>query len=137
MSSTIVPCLLYRDAPAMIEWLCAVFGFSKKAVYMDGDKVAHAELTLGSGMVMVASIPDADSDRLWAKLIRQPADISLAETQSPSLQVDDPDAVYARVNKHGGSIELDIEDKGYGGRGFVCRDPEGHLWAVGNYNPWA
>ena len=48
--STIVPCLLYRDAPAMIEWLCTVFGFSKKAIYMDGSKVAHAELTRMEGL---------------------------------------------------------------------------------------
>lgn len=135
--STIVPCLLYRDAPAMIDWLCTVFGFSKKAVYMDGHKVVHSELTLGAGMLMIGSTPDADSEQAWAKLIRQPDTLGMSETQSPSLQVDDPDAVYARVKQHGGSIVLDIEDKGYGGRGFSCRDPEGHLWAVGNYDPWA
>ncbi|HEY6251202.1 MAG TPA: glyoxalase, partial [Candidatus Angelobacter sp.] len=25
----------------------------------------------------------------------------------------------------------------YGGRAFTCRDPEGHLWNVGSYDPWA
>jgi uncharacterized glyoxalase superfamily protein PhnB len=136
MASTIVPCLLYRDAPAMIDWLCTVFGFSKKAVYMDGEKVAHAELTLGAGMLMLGSTRGTESNQPWATLIRQPDEIDFAETQSPSLQVDDPDAVYQLVKKHGGTIVLDIEDKDYGGRGFSCRDPEGHLWAVGSYNPW-
>lgn len=137
MGSTIAPCLLYRDAPAMIEWLCNVFGFDKKAVYMDGEKVAHAELTLGAGMVMISSTHDANSSQPWAKLIRQPSELNFAETQSQSLVVDDPDTVYAQVKKHGGTVVLDIEDKDYGGRGFTCRDPEGHLWAVSNYNPWA
>ncbi len=31
----------------------------------------------------------------------------------------------------------DIEDKEYGGRDFTCRDPEGHLWNVGSYDPWS
>ncbi len=25
----------------------------------------------------------------------------------------------------------------YGGRGYTGRDPEGHVWAFGSYDPWA
>ena len=32
---------------------------------------------------------------------------------------------------------IDIKDGDYGGRGFTCRDPEGHLWNFGSYDPWA
>jgi uncharacterized glyoxalase superfamily protein PhnB len=32
---------------------------------------------------------------------------------------------------------LDIKDEDYGGRGFSCRDLEGHLWNIGTYDPWA
>jgi uncharacterized glyoxalase superfamily protein PhnB len=53
-----------------------------------------------------------------------------------NLIVNDADAIYARVKANGGTIELDIEDKHYGGRGFTCRDPEGHVWNVGTYDPW-
>ena len=28
------------------------------------------------------------------------------------------------------------KDEDYGGRGFSCRGPEGHLWKVGTYDPW-
>ncbi|HZF33304.1 MAG TPA: glyoxalase, partial [Candidatus Angelobacter sp.] len=28
-------------------------------------------------------------------------------------------------------------DEDYGGRGYSCRDPEGHLWNFGTYDPWA
>ena len=24
----------------------------------------------------------------------------------------------------------------YGGRGYSCRDPEGHLWNFGTFDPW-
>ncbi|MGH6622275.1 MAG: VOC family protein, partial [Alphaproteobacteria bacterium] len=25
----------------------------------------------------------------------------------------------------------------YGGRLYVCRDPEGNVWSFGSYDPWA
>lgn len=136
--STVVPCLLYRDAHAMIDWLCDVFGFEKKAIYPNAQGgVGHAELTLGAGMLMVGSAPAADDTSAWARLMRLPAELDNVETQSPSLYVPDPDAVYATVCARGGEIVMDIEDKDYGGRGFACRDPEGHLWSIGSYDPWA
>jgi uncharacterized glyoxalase superfamily protein PhnB len=50
--------------------------------------------------------------------------------------VPDADEVYARVKRSGAEIVLDIIDQSYGGRGFTCRDPEGHIWNVGTYDPW-
>ena len=59
MSSTVIPCLRYRDARRMLEWLCEVFGFERNAFYDDGEGgVAHAQLTLGSGMIMLGSARD-------------------------------------------------------------------------------
>ena len=31
---------------------------------------------------------------------------------------------------------LEIKTEDYGGRGYSCRDVEGHLWNFGSYNPW-
>jgi uncharacterized glyoxalase superfamily protein PhnB len=25
----------------------------------------------------------------------------------------------------------------YGGRDYTCKDPEGHVWTFGTYDPWA
>ncbi len=36
----------------------------------------------------------------------------------------------------GAEIILDIKDEDYGGRGYTCRDPEGHVWNFGSYDPW-
>jgi hypothetical protein len=54
---TIYPCLGYRDAPAAIRWLCDAFGFEERFVYPGGEdrEVAHAELSLGTGIVMLGS----------------------------------------------------------------------------------
>jgi uncharacterized glyoxalase superfamily protein PhnB len=29
------------------------------------------------------------------------------------------------------------EDQDYGGRVYSARDPEGHVWSFGSYDPWA
>lgn len=133
--STIIPGLRYRDAPAMIEWLCRAFGFHKHAVYPNPDgSIAHAQLTLGAGMIMLGSVTCGTE---YGALIRQPDEMDKAETQSPYLYVADCDGVYAMAKLAGAEMVLDIRDQDYGGRGFTCRDPEGHLWSVGSYDPWA
>ncbi|MNJ88040.1 Glyoxalase-like domain protein [compost metagenome] len=132
--STVIPCLRYRDALAAIDWLCEVFGFEKQAVYTNPDgSVAHAQLVLGGGMLMIGSVV-AESE--WGKLIRQPDEIGGDETQSPYLIVADADQVYERAQAAGAEIVIDIKFEDYGGRGFSCRDLEGRLWSIGTYDPW-
>jgi uncharacterized glyoxalase superfamily protein PhnB len=131
--ATIIPCLRYRDAAKAIEWLCSVFGFKRHLVVANPDgSIAHAELTLGDGMVMLGSVKESDFDRL----MKQPDQIGGAETQTSYIVVPDADAVYARARAAGAEIVLDIKDEDYGGRGFSCRDLEGRLWNFGTYDPW-
>jgi uncharacterized glyoxalase superfamily protein PhnB len=133
--STIIPALRYQDAPAMIEWLCKAFGFMRHAVYANDDgTIAHAQLVLGNGMIMLGSV---NKDTPHSALIRQPDGPDWAETQSPYIAVENCDAVYATAKAAGATMVFDITDQDYGGRGFTCRDPEGHLWSVGSYDPWA
>ena len=132
MSSAVIPTLRYRDAKRMVAWLCDVFGFAQKAMYPDGQGgVAHAELTLGTGMIMLGSSRDDD----FGQLQSTPAELG-GTTQSPYLVVPDADAVYQRAKEGGAKIVMEIKNEDYGGRGFSCRDPEGHLWNVGTYDPW-
>lgn len=132
-TTTVIPCLRYRDAPKMIDWLCRAFGFEKHAVYADGDTVHHAQLTFGNGMIMLGS---ADNASEWGRQIAQPEEIGMRETQSPCVIVADTDAHYAQAKAAGAQIVMDISDQDYGGRGYSCRDPEGHLWWFGSYDPW-
>ena len=68
--------------------------------------------------------------------MKQPDEIGGAETQSAYVIVTDADALYSRAKAGGAKIVLDIKDEDYGGRGFACRDLEGHLWSFGTYDPW-
>lgn len=132
--STIIPCLRYRDALAAIDWLCRAFGFEKQAVYADEKGVVqHAQLVFGNGMVMLGSVANPGA---WGERIAQPDEIGGRETQSPCVIVADCEAHYARAKAAGAVIVDELEHKEYGGAGYSCRDPEGHLWWFGSYDPW-
>lgn len=128
-----IPTLRYRDAPAAIEWLDRAFGFETHMVVPgEGNLVRHAQLVCGDLMLMLGSVQDDEFGAL-----QQPPGEGGVSTQSPYIVVDDPDAHYARAVAAGAEIVMEIEDQAYGGRLYTCRDPEGHLWSFGSYDPWA
>ncbi len=130
--SNVIPCMRYRNAPAAIDWLCTTFGFEATLVVPNEDgSIAHAQLSFGNGMIMLGSVFDTE----FGRLMKQPAEIGQFNTQSAYLVVNDADKVYDNVRQAGGEILLDIKDEDYGGRGFTCRDPEGHIWSIGTYDP--
>jgi uncharacterized glyoxalase superfamily protein PhnB len=132
MSGNIIPTLRYADAPRMIGWLCDTFGFGRHMVVEDGQGgIAHAQLTLGNGMIMLGSARDDP----FGKVQRTPGALG-GTTQSPYIVVPDADLVYRSARSAGAEIVVEIKDEDYGGRGFSCRDPEGHLWNFGTYDPW-
>ena len=129
---TVVPCMRYRDAPAAIEWLCDTFGFEPQLVVPNEDgTIAHAQLSFGNSMIMLGSVFDTE----FGRLMKQPAETGHFVTQSTYLVVNNADLVYGRALEAGAKILLDIKDEDYGGRGFTCRDPEGHVWSIGTYDP--
>jgi uncharacterized glyoxalase superfamily protein PhnB len=132
MSSVIIPTMRYHDAPSMIDWLCEAFGFERHLVVEDGQGgIAHAQLTFGNSMIMLGSVREDE----FGKLQLSPAALG-GTTQSPYIVVSEADEVYDRAKAAGAEIVIEIKDEDYGGRGFSCRDPEGHLWIIGTYNPW-
>jgi len=125
--------LRYRDVAAASDWLCAAFGFQRHFVATSETAVVHyAQLTFGSAMLMLAPVRDTALNRY----MKQPDEIGGAETQSCYLQVRDADAHCARAKSSGAEIILDIQDDDFGGRSYACRDPEGHIWNFGTYDPW-
>lgn len=133
MSAQLIPCLSYHDASNAIDWLCRVFGFtSHMVVEGENDTIAHAQLSFGNGMIMLGSV---SRDSEFGKLIGHPRESK--PTQSIYVVVPDADAVYGRVREARAEILMEIRDEDYGGRGFTCRDIEGHIWSFGTYDPYA
>ena len=133
IAGAVVPTLRYRDLAAAIDWLCNAFGFERHLV-VDGDNgtVCYAQLRFGDGMVMLAPIEEFAFDRFMT----QPTDTGGAETQICYLYVEDASSHYARAKAAGAEIVLDIGEGQDNGRGYSCRDPEGHIWNFGTYDPW-
>jgi uncharacterized glyoxalase superfamily protein PhnB len=51
--------------------------------------------------------------------------------------VQDVRALYERVQAAGANIVMEFTEQHYGGSLFAVRDPEGQLWNIGSYDPWA
>jgi uncharacterized glyoxalase superfamily protein PhnB len=126
-SAAIFPALKYDDANAAIDWLGKAFGFSKHMVVPD-DKggVAHAELRIGGAMIMLGSMGKPDPANPWT-----------TERQGVYVQITDIDEHYALAKAAGAKIERPLADTPYGAREYSVRDPGGHLWSFGTYDPFA
>jgi uncharacterized glyoxalase superfamily protein PhnB len=132
--STVIPGLRYRNAPAAIDWLCQVFGFERHAVYEgENGTIGHAELTLGDGMIMLGTGKDDE----YGRGFKSPEELGGIETRSVYLVVPDADAAHARAVADGAVIVRPLHDTPYGSREFTVKDPEGHSWSAGTYDPWA
>lgn len=134
LHSTVIPGHRYRNAQAAIEWLEKVFSFERHAVYEGPNgTIAHAELTLGNGMIMLGSGKDDE----YGRGFKSPEELGGIETRSLYIVVPDADAAHARAVAAGATIIRPLQDTPYGSREFSVKDPEGHSWSVGTYDPWA
>ncbi|KJF21640.1 lactoylglutathione lyase-like protein [Rhodococcus sp. AD45] len=123
VGTVVWPTLVYADARAAVDFLVKAFGFVEKALYADGDVVAHAQLDWpGGGGVMLGS-PRADSS-----IAGLPPGVG-----SVYIVVDDADGLHDRAVAAGAVITQGLRDEDYGSRGFTCRDPEGVFWSFGTY----
>jgi uncharacterized glyoxalase superfamily protein PhnB len=110
-----------------------LFGFERHAVYEDEHGgIAHCQLTLDGGMIMLGSQRDDE----YGRGFKSPKELGGIETRSVYLVVADVDAVHARAVEAGATIFRPLQDTAYGSREFGVKDPEGHSWTAGTYNPW-
>lgn len=135
-ATAIIPCLIYKDAPKAIEWLCTTFGFEKHLVVPgDNNSIEHSQLTLGNTMIMVSSEQRKSE---FAIKMATPAETGNRVTQSPYVVLNDKDLEehYNNAKKHGANILLELREEDYGGKNYSSYDLEGHLWSFGSYDPW-
>jgi uncharacterized glyoxalase superfamily protein PhnB len=119
------PTLRAHDARALIRFLVDAFGFEDTAVYAEGDRVDHAELSWPpGGGIMLGSARDSDADDHWALT---PGGFGAY------VVTDEPDALFARATAAGAEVLMELHDTDYGSRDFAVRDPEGNRWSFGTY----
>ena len=117
--------MAFSDADRMIGWLSAI-GFTEHATYRDENDpsiVVHAEwLWPGGGGIMFGSKrPGSAIDNVGGS--------------AAYLVTDDPDKVFNAAVEVGATVEREMVDQDYGGRGGSVADPEGNHWSFGSYQP--
>ncbi len=128
----ISPGIYYRDAAAMIDWLCTAFGFEVKLKVVGEDgRIEHSELVYGDGLIMVGEELFGDTRRFETD--RRSPLAAGCNTQNLMVYGDDADAHCATARAAGARIvaEPELHDYGPGywaDRSYGCTDPEGHLW---------
>lgn len=133
MGAKIIPSIRYDDCRRAIAWLNEAFGFTEHLVVDEEDQsVGHAQLVYKDTMLMLGQSRDDE----FGQMNITPKQAGGKSTATIYVVVDDVDAHYRQAVKAGAEIVMDIEDKPYGGRGYGCKDLEGHIWSFGDYNPW-
>jgi uncharacterized glyoxalase superfamily protein PhnB len=130
----IMPCLLYEDAPAAIEFICNALGFTKLAVHADGDMIHNAQLAYDGNVVMLSSASRDGRNEFGMTPIGKLYGMS---PMCICIVLDDPDAHFTVANAAGARVIREPHDNDYGGRSYEVRDPEGIVWSIGSYDPWA
>ena len=124
--SPVIPTLRYRDAPSAITFLVDGLGFRLTARYPeDGDRVDHAELVLGDGMVMLGSAGAGELD----------TPIGGASVYLVVDSDEDVDRLHRRAVDAGATTVIEPRDEDYGGRDAAVRDADGNTWSIGSYRP--
>jgi uncharacterized glyoxalase superfamily protein PhnB len=119
---SIYPTLRYADPAAAIRFLTDAFGLVEQFVSKDdAGGIAHAELSSGSGVVMLGHRRGDD-----------PFDTGRAVLY---VVVDDPDAHHDRAVAAGAEVLMPLTDQPYGSREYAALDPEGNVWSFGTYRP--
>ncbi|MEM9429133.1 MAG: VOC family protein [Pseudomonadota bacterium] len=116
----IVPYVSYVDAKRAMAFLETAFGLETVQAFDGPDgRVMHGEMRFGTGVIMLGSV-DAPS---------------AGASPGIYLVVEDVDTHHAQAVAAGATIVYPPDDTEFGTRRYRARDPEGHEWSFGTYQP--
>lgn len=120
--TTIAPMLAIRGAVEAMEFYRHAFG-ARETMRLTGPggSIAHAELAIGEGVIMLAE-EDPKFNAVPEALGGTPVVIH--------LYVPDVDAVVARAVGAGARVLIPVADQFYGDRAGRIADPYGHVWII-------
>ena len=120
MALSLHPNISVVGAEAAIDFYVAAFGATLVMAVRAGGQVVHSDLTLGdTGFTVAEAMPTFGS---VAPTVDGPTHASF------TIEVDDPDAAFARA-VGAGAIAVEAPSDGFhGGRIATVRCPFGHRW---------
>ena len=122
----VTPYLVMRDASRAIDFYKQAFGATEvmRFDYPDG-KVAHAEVKIGEGVLML-------SEEMAEMGFRGP--LALGGTPvSLLIYVPNVDEVFDRAIAAGAESRRPVADQFYGDRTGTLVDPFGHVWSIATH----
>jgi len=90
-----------------------------------GERIGHAELRIGGGIVMLA-------DEMPEMGHKSPQTLG-GTPVSLLFYVPDVDATFARALAAGGTSQKPLQNQFYGDRSGTLADPFGHVWTVATH----
>jgi PhnB protein len=123
----VTPYLCVDGAAQAIDFYRDVLGAVER-MRMPGDSpdtIGHAELTIGTGMIMLA-------DEFPGMGFLSPKSIG-GTPVTVHVYVEDVDAVFARALAAGATASRELENQFYGDRSGQFEDPFGHRWNVASH----
>ena len=128
----LIPATRYRDPNAAFDFLRDVFGLEEHAVYRSDDgKIMHAEMKLGTGLMMFGPPSDGPFEAFMA----DPSELQGRETTTIYAVIKDVQARYKIVCDAGAKVLVPLEKQFYGGSSFSVADLEDHVWTFGDFDP--
>jgi PhnB protein len=121
-----IPSMTIDGAGEAIEFYQRAFGARERGrMDMPDGKVAHAELEIGSSIVMLAD-PFPQAER------RSPKELG-GTTVGIFLYVEDVDDVVQRAVDAGATVTMPVDDMFWGDRYGKLTDPFGHEWEIATH----
>ena len=122
----VTPYLIVDGGEAAIGFYSKVLGARERMrMGSPGDRIGHAELTLGDSLVMLA-------DEHPEMGILGPKSVG-GTPVTISVYVEDVDSVFERAVSEGASSIRPVENQFYGDRSGQFEDPFGHRWNVASH----
>jgi PhnB protein len=121
--TSVTPYLIIRGARRALEFYQQAFGATPRlCLPSPGGGIGHAELAIGSSVIMLADeFPGMDA--------RCPQSLG-GSPVSLLIYVEDVDATYARALAAGATPLRPLENRFYGDRAGQVQDPFGHIWTL-------
>jgi len=116
------PVLRLKNTAAAIEFYARAFGAREVMRFEAGGRIPHAELMIGSSLVLLG-----DEAVDYGYLSPESLGGSPVAMQ---MFVDDADAAVARAVSAGARLVSPVEDQFYGDRSGRVADPFGYMWTI-------
>ena len=117
--------LIVRGAAKAIDFYQRAFGATEIFRLPMGDRIGHAEIKIGGGVVMLA-------DEMLDMGHKSPQTLG-GTPVSLMFYVPDVDTVFGRALAAGGKQVKPLQNQFYGDRSGTLTDPFGHVWTVATH----